>query len=155
GGLIDQHGDLAIEHRHVDIGADAFLAHLLHGGERADHRIEAGRQISEWNASAHRPATPFARHAHAAGHRLRDDVVGRPVAIGPGLTEPRNGADDDFRIYRLERLVVEAEAGGDARAEIFKHDVGAADEIEHDGATTRGLEIDREAFLVAVHRKVV
>jgi hypothetical protein len=32
--LVDQHGDLAVEHGDVDIGADALAAHALEGRER-------------------------------------------------------------------------------------------------------------------------
>jgi hypothetical protein len=85
--LIDQHRNLAVEHRDVDIGADALVARPLQCRKRPDHRIHAGREIAERNAGAHRRAAALAGDAHAAGHGLRDDVVGRAVAIRTVLAE--------------------------------------------------------------------
>jgi hypothetical protein len=58
---------------------------------------------------------------------------------------------DDAGIPACERFVVDTEALDAARAVVVEHDVARADEVGEHVARAGGLEIDRQAALVAVH----
>src|SRR5581483_2715760 len=87
--------------------------------------------------------------------RLREvvDVVADAVAVGPVLSVARDRAVDEAGIEGPQRRVVDAEAGGDARAEAFEQDVGAGDEPPEHVAATRVLEVEDQAPLVAREKR--
>ena len=76
-----------------------------------------------------------------------------PVRVGAVLAVARHRDVDDLRVERAQRLVVHAQALGDAGPVVLQEDVGRARQLPEDLAALLRLEVDREAALVAVERE--
>ena len=111
---------------------------------------QAGAEIGDRNADAHRPLPRQAGDRHQPAHALGDLVEARPVGIRPVLAEAGNAGIDDARIDLGERLVVDAEPLLHVGTEILDHDIGLLDHALEGGEPFRRLQIERHAALVAV-----
>jgi hypothetical protein len=127
---------LEIEHRDLRRQQRAFdplpLARHLAFQERDQdaHRGEdAGREVGDRDADAHRPLPRQPGDRHEAAHALGDLVEARPVAVGAALAEPGDAGIDQARVDRLERGIVDAEPLLDVGAEILDHDIGIAHQL--------------------------
>ena len=80
----------------------------------------------------------------------RADVVGGPVALGPVEAEAGERAVDQARVAVRQCVPVEAEPLESGQPHVGEEDVSAVDELERDGATVVGREIDDNAALAAV-----
>jgi hypothetical protein len=87
---------------------------------------------------------------HQAAHALGDLIESRPRAIGAVLAETGNAGEDDARIDRLERLVIDAEAELDVGAIVFDYHVRLPGQAGKDFAALGQLEVQRHRALVAV-----
>ena len=149
---------LEIEHEHAapassEVVHPLALARAVALAERRQHAErgeEAGREIADRDADAHRPAPGLAGDRHQPAHALRDLIDAGPVAIGPVLAEARDAGIDEPLVDRLQRLVIDAEAELDVGAVILDQDVGALDQAAEDGEAVGMLQVDRDAALVAV-----
>ena len=91
---------LALEQRHQD-------------AERAE---QAGGQVGDRDADAHRPLARQSGDRHQPAHALRDLVEARPVGVGPVLAEAGDAAVDDARVDLAQVLVVDLRAAASRRA---------------------------------------
>ena len=92
----------------------------------------------------------LARDADHPALRLEDEVEGRAIPIGAVLAEARDGTVDDSGVSLPRFLVGQAEAREGARAVVLEHDVAPLDELEEELLALGALEVDLDAFLVAV-----
>jgi hypothetical protein len=127
-------GLLALEQRHHD----------THGAE------QAGAEIGDRDADAHRPLSRQAGHRHQATHALRDLIEPRAARIGPVLTEPRNAPEDDLRVHLLEVLIVDLQPLLHVRPEVLDHHVGLLDHALEGREPLRRLQVQRDGALVAM-----
>ena len=113
-------------------------------GEHARH------DIGDRDAEAERRAIGSARDAHQPAFGLHDGVVARLGASRSGLPEARDRAIDEPRMPWRHRGVVEAQPGQRAGPEVLDEHIRLRDQPLEDLAAGRLLEIERDAFLVAV-----
>ena len=69
---------------------------------------------------------------------------------GAGLAEARDRAVHEVRLHRGERLVVGAEARGDAGREVLDDDVGCPRQVEHDRAGLGAGEVEADALFARI-----
>jgi hypothetical protein len=103
----------AAQERRGDAEGEHHRAHVV------GHRRIAGNgaAVAQPAIGGHQPAARLDDEIHAGEHR-----------VGPAGTERRDVADDEPGIAGPEGRVVEAELGGQPRAEIGEHHVGAGDQ---------------------------
>ena len=92
-------GDFALEQRDQD-------------AERAE---QAGAEIGDRNADAHRALARQAGDRHQPAHALRDLVEARPVAIGAVLAEAGDAGEDDALVDLAQRRRSRCRAGPSRR----------------------------------------
>jgi hypothetical protein len=99
----------------------------VQGREDRDAGVEAGEQIGDRNAYAHRPAARIAvgqaGDAHQAAHALDHEIITGAVRVRPVLAESGNRSDDQLRFRRAQCLGIESELLEAADLEIFDHDI--------------------------------
>src|SRR5713101_7816672 len=111
-------------------------------------------RIADLCACAGWRAVLEAGRAHRTAHRLRDRLVSLAVEILAGA-EALDRSVDDARVDLANALPREALAIQYARPEVLDHDIGALNQFGQDLPALLGLEVEREAPLVAVeHREV-
>ena len=113
-------------------------------------RENAGGEIGNRNAGAHRALARQAGHRHDAAHALRDLVEPRPLAIRAVLAEAGNAGVDQARIDRAQRLVIDAEPVLDVGPVIFDQHVGLAHQALQNLDALFAFEVERHRALVAV-----
>ena len=120
-----QHGDLRAEQ---GTGHPLALAGLLafqqrdqdaHGGE------DAGGQVGDRNADAHRSLPRQAGDRHQPAHALGDLIEAGTIAIRPVLAEPGNRGIDQPLVDLAQRFVIDAEAELHVGPIVLHHHVGA------------------------------
>jgi hypothetical protein len=134
----------------MDPLAAARALALEQGHENPLGEEDAGGEVRDGNAHAHRPLARQAGDGHEPTHPLRDLVVARPVAIGPALSEARDAAVDQAGVVLAESLVVDPEAPLHVGAEVLHDDVGLGDEPLENVDALRRLEVERDRPLVPV-----
>jgi hypothetical protein len=112
--------------------------------------VQARAHVGHGDAGPHRPAARHAGDPHQAAHALGDLVEARALGIGAVLTEARDRAQHDARIYLLQALIVDAQPELHVGAIVLDHHVGLLDQLHEDGLAVRFLEIERDRALVAV-----
>ena len=122
-------------HEQRSLAARALLGAF---GDLDRREVEVGR--------AHDPA---ALRELAAGARRDQRFVRRALLVRVAAAVPRDRAVDETRVARRERVVVDAQARGDAGREALEHDVGVGDEREERGVVVAVGEIEHRAALAA------
>ena len=145
-----EHADQGFEQRRGHPLALAAARALVERHQDAAGEVEAGGEVGDGDADAHRSLTGKAGHRHQAAETLRDLIDAGAIAVRPVLSESRDAAVDDPRVDRAHRVVVDAEAVLDVGAEVLDHDVGTPRQREEDLAAARVLQVERDAALVAV-----
>src|SRR6187551_931956 len=123
--------------------------------ENTLRRKKAGGEIADRHAEANGGTIDFARHAHQSAFGLRDGVVAGTRFEGTGLSVAGHRGIDQPWMTLSQRSVVEAESLQRARLEVFDEDVGAFDQCVEYAPPLRLLEVEREAFLVAIDAEEV
>ena len=91
--------------------------------------IDAGKNVGDGHADAHRRPVRRAGHAHDATDALRHQIVTGTRRRRPGLAEAGHRAIDQARIGGAEAFVVETEFGEAADLEILDQHVGARHQL--------------------------
>ena len=123
------------------------------GQERQQHPLRgerAGDDIANRDAEAIRWAISRAGDAHQAALGLNHRVVAGFLPSRSRLTEARDGTVDQRPVSLRERGVIEAHPGQRSRPEVLDEHVALRDEPIENGAPVRRLEVQGDAFLVAV-----
>jgi hypothetical protein len=97
-------------------------------GADAERAMQARDEIGERWAGPQRRPVRRAGHAHKAAHRLRDEIEGRPVAIGAARAEAADVAIDEIGLELAQAGFAEAHLREHAGAEILDEDVALLDE---------------------------
>ncbi|MPN30008.1 hypothetical protein SDC9_177465 [bioreactor metagenome] len=153
-------GDHAVVHRNVEVFAFAG-AQLI---DIAEHgrvgRVDARAGVSEREAEpCRRPLRVAAAGVHKSRHRLRDNVIGQTLRIGPlmllGTPEAADGHIDHAWIDLFDLLIGKAEFVHQPGLHIFDNYFRILDEIPEDGLSFRRLHIDRHALFAAVEAREI
>ncbi len=102
------------------------------------------RSVVDRDADPDRPLARQAGDRHEAPHALGDLVDPGAALIGAVLAEARDAAIHDARVNPFDRLVIDAEAVLDGRAEVLDDDIGLLGQLEEDLLPFRGLQIERQ-----------
>ena len=97
-----EHRDLRGEQRGLDQLAFARLLALQERDEDAHRGEDAGGEIGDRDADAHRALARQPGDGHETAHALRDLVDAGPLAIGAGLAEAGNAGIDEALVERLQ-----------------------------------------------------
>src|SRR5437667_273487 len=114
-----EHPHHRLEQRGVHPLAAAGALALEQRDEDAVREEHARGEIGHGNADAHRALARQAGDRHEAAHALGDLVVARAIAVRARLAEARDAAVHEARVDLAQRLVVDAEAVLDVRAEVL------------------------------------
>ena len=119
-------------------------------GENAERAVEAGPQVGDRDADAHRALSGQAGDRHEAAHALGDLVKAGTFRIWPILPEAGDAAIDEARIDLAQRLVVDLQLVLYVGPVVLDQHVGPRHELRQHLATGRLLEVERHAALVAM-----
>ena len=121
GVLHDRH--LAVHHPHVDGLSLARALPLVEGRQYADGGEEAGGDVAQAGPRPHGRPARVSGNAEHAPHPLHDHVQGRPLGVGPRLSEAGDGGVDEPGIVAPQHLVPQAQSVHGPRAEVLQHHV--------------------------------
>src|SRR5690554_912902 len=127
--------DRGFGHRDIDETPLTGPLTILKRREDADRREEAATDITDLHAGSLRRAAERTRDPQRSAARDVVDVVSGAMAKGAVLPIARDGAINQSRVDRSERLIAEPEAIHDARAVALDEDVILRNELEEDLAT--------------------
>src|SRR6185312_1618430 len=145
-----EHGDLCRQQRGLDILAFAGFLTLQQRDQNAHSAEDAGGEVGDGNADAHRALSRQPGDRHEPAHALGDLVEAGPVAIRTVLAEAGDAAIDQAWVDLLQALIVDLEAEFHVRAKVLDHDVGILRQPVQHLETFGILEVERDAALVAV-----
>ena len=134
---------------------DAGAVPLVQRREDAVRAVHPGEQVRDRHADALRVLGTRTCERHQSGLALGDLVVAGATALGPVVTEARDGEHDEPRVALLEQLEAQAEPVEHAGAEVLHEHVGTVDELQQDVAVGLVLEVEGDRLLVAVGREEV
>jgi hypothetical protein len=109
----------ALEERKIEICALSFAQR----SQDCDRSKGAAAHVGYGKRRARRRLEPLARKRERTCGRHIVDVVSRPLAPGPGLAVARDRAVDQLRVGLSQRLEIDAQALGHARAKSLEHDL--------------------------------
>ena len=147
--------DLHVQQRYVQPPPLASDPAAIQCRCNAERRRVAANHVANGKPHEHRRLAGVARHAHPAAHGLHDTIEPRSLPVWPLLAERRQGAGDDGRVDRLERLVVQPQPIQHGRPEGVENHVGHRDEPVADLPALRSPQVDGYALLVTVEVQIV
>ena len=139
-----------LQHGDVDQLPLAGVGALEQRARNAERGGGARKHVADGEAGARRPGLFVTGDRHDAGHRLDLAVIAGGRSFRAGLAEAGDGAIDQPRIDRRQRLIADAELVHHAGPEILHHHVGLGGEPLDDRDRLRLLQVERQAALVAV-----
>ena len=124
------------------------LGQCRHGTDSAEH---AAHDVVDAGAGAQRVTRPPG-HVGQAAHHLHHLVQCGSVLVRAG--QKAFVADiNQARVQRLQAGVVQPELGHGAGLEVLADDVGGGNQSQHRLQAFRGLQVQRQAFFVAVEHR--
>src|SRR5215813_7504873 len=105
------------------------LVECARHGEGGGHTADG---VADGKACSHRPLPGVASDRHDATHSLDLAIVGGRGTLRTGLTEARHCTVNEPWVDPGQRLVADPHAIHDARAEVFHHHIGLANEAVND-----------------------
>ena len=139
---------VVLEQRGLHLAAFAREFTLAQRGHGADGTEHAAHDVVDAGAGAQR-ITGAPGHVSQAAHHLHHFVKGRAMVVGAGQ-EALVADVDQARVEFAQRLVIEAQLLHGAGLEVLADDVGRGDQAQRRLDATGLLEIECDAFLVAV-----
>ena len=153
---IAEQTDQPVEQAEIDIESLTCRGAVLQGRQHVDGAPHSAADIAQGNAELRWRSIGLAIDAHHAAHRLCNEIEGWFVGHRPRLPEAGDRTNDQSGIFPPKLIASQAEPVHDAGPEIFQHDVRLGGEPQRDTAPRLGLEVQRQARLVAVDgQKVV
>ena len=149
-GRIARHQDGRVEQGHLHPLA---AAQALPGQQRAEHGVahhHGGADVHHRRERPHAFAVGITVHGNEAAFGLRDGIEAEAVGEGAFAAVGGHRAVDQARVQGKAGLVVQPQATHHARGEVLDQHVGAADEVARQRQPLRGLQVQRDALLVAV-----
>ena len=143
------------EHRYVEIAAEPGALAPADAGQHADAGKQGRHLIGQRQSHFRGRPAGLAGDRQGAGHRLDHEVIGRLVPPRAGLAETRDAAIDQTGIDCREARIIEPQPLCDAMAEVLDDDIRLAHQVDGDAPSRIGLQVDRDAFLIAVERQEV
>ena len=145
-----------LEHRYLDLLAQAGAVAIQQGREDRHRRHRGGREVEEaGEAEGLDRIARCAVCAREAGERLHDRIGAAGLRQRPGLAEAGDRAVDQTRVGRAHCVVAEAQALDHAAAEVLHEHVAGAEQLHALRPALGRLQVDDHALLVHVHRQVV
>jgi hypothetical protein len=149
-------GNLPVEQTDVDFLAGAVAQFPVE--KCRDDRLRGvhpGSDVGDGDADPDRRAVFHPGDAHHPRLGLHDDVVRRPVLVGPPFPVSRHRTVDQTGVVLCEVPVPEPPLVHLADAEVLDEDVGVASEVAEHLASVLAREVERHRALVAVDARVV
>ncbi len=150
-GALEEH---RIEQCDVDVLAFARAVAMAERGDRGERGVQPGEVVAQKGRRLHRLAIGRAVQREEAARGLRERVVARAVVITAVLPEAADRDQNDVVLARAQLFPADAPAVERAGTEVLDHEVGAAAQVEKDLAAPWRVEIEREAALVTVERRL-
>ena len=119
-------------------------------GHHTECGIQAGGHIGDGSAGAHRALPGRTGDRHQPRHALRNLIEARSLAIGAVLPETRNAGQNDARVDRCQRFVVDAESKLHVGPVVLDHHIGTAHQPVQHLTGAGGLQVERDQPLVAM-----
>ena len=154
-GKVGEHRDLHVEEADVDVRADARARPFHERGADAERSADTAAVVDVGDPGLGRRSVGLAGQAHHARQRLDGVVVPGTLRVGAGLAVAGEGAGDDRRVHRVQRVVAEPELRQHPGAVVVDHDVGSAHEILDHRTALVGREPHTDRALAAVEREEV
>src|SRR5262249_8340669 len=120
-------------------------------GEHRDRAMETADGIRKRHAHLERASARVSGHRGHSRVRLEDRAPRDPHPVGPRMAESGERDAEDAGSPASERFVIDAQALHAARGGVVEPDFTGAYEAREPVAPAGGLEIDRQASLVAIH----
>src|SRR3990172_3014205 len=155
GDLVRELVDHRLQKGSLDLLAPAGALPLVEGGDGAGDSREGGALVRHGHAVAHRALLRVAGDGDRAAHGLDAEIVGGAVTVGPQGAEAGDGGADNARIDGAERLIVQPQPLGYARAEVVDYDIRGADKVVQHLAPFGLGDVQRQALLAAVYAEEV
>jgi hypothetical protein len=143
--------DAGLEQRGVDELALAGLQPVHIGADDAQGGQDAGVQVGHRAAHLHRRPPGLAGDAHQAADTLGDEIEAALVGRRAGAAVARDRAVDQRRVDGLQLGHTQAQAVERAAAVVLGQHVGGFDQTLEHAPPAFGLQVQRDAALVAVH----
>ena len=145
----ERHGD--IEHRDVNVlAAHASLTRQQRGEDPLRRGVRRDLVDDDVAQQCRAARVGISLQLGHPRHRLDDVVVALAADVRTGLAEAVDRDVDQVRVDGPERVLAEAEALGDTRAEVLHEDVDGGKELQCDCLRVRLREIEHQAALAAV-----
>src|SRR5437762_1443330 len=151
-GLIGHPHQCRLEERRRDFDGAPTRVALAQGGDDAERGPHARPHVDDRRSDPRRLLAGMTVDRHQAAVRLHQRIVAGQVAEGPPGPERRHRAVDDPRIQSCRAREVEPEFVDGSRPQALDEHVGAAHQPSQHLEATWRLEIEGEAFLVAIQR---
>src|SRR3954454_4831019 len=135
--------DLAVEHRHVDLGGFARALAVVEGGADTDGGEQPRREIADRRADSRGWAVGLSGDAHHTAHGLHDHVVGGAGRERAGVTEPGDGGVDESWEAGMQLIPSVAETLHRPRTEVLDEHVGIGEQGLERFSVGWGLEVER------------
>ena len=145
-------GDRGLEQRGVDHAALPGALALLQGGKRADDAPHAGSLVVDRRRAEGRRVFRPAGHGHHRAIGLQQRVEPRRQPQRAGIAEGPDGAVDQPRIDRQQRLRPDADIVDNAGTQVLDQDIRGFHQLFQPGDVVGGFDIHRNRPLVAVLR---
>ena len=155
GGKIGHHAQHAIDHGGFHRLPRPVAVAAMQRRDDAESGVKPRHQIGDRLGRAQRRLVGGAVHAHEPAHRLRDEVKGGPVDIGPGGAEAVDAGHDQPGIEAVQFLLREAHPRQHAGAEVFDQHVGGFQKPGQRLPPLVGIKIQHHGFLVAVEAREI
>src|SRR5262249_44185795 len=123
-------GDAGFLHRQIDARSLACAVAAIERQQQRVGHVVAGGVIHVVVARPYRGTALVAGEVRHAARRIHGARTRARAAPRPGIAVGRAAQRDDARIDRRQALVIEAEAAHGAGAEVVRHHVALADELQ-------------------------
>ena len=152
--LVREHGDLAVEQRHVDVLATALTVSPHQCRQDGHSGIHAGHEVrhrhTDFLGAAAWHVVGVAGDAHQAARALNHEVITRLRFKRTVLAKAGDRAIDQVRVDRLQIRVGQTVALQITGFEIFNQHVTLGDECAHDALALFGSDVQRDGLFAAV-----
>ena len=134
----------------VDVLALAVQIAVPQGHQGGVGGLGAGMEIGGGHLARHGRPVGVTREEHVAAHGHRDEVGHLEIAVRSGLSEGRQGDDDDVLLYLRQVIVSQPKAGEVSGRKALQHQVELPNETLEQVLAVGGGQIEGDASLAGV-----
>lgn len=154
-GVVAVDTQAAVVQRQFHLAATACPLTAEQGRQHRLRGVHASHQIDHGHPELQRRRARFAIDGHQAGFGLDHQVVARALGFGRAAVVAGHAAVDQIGLDGLELFVTDAQLFGTTMLEVVDHHVKLRQQVVDQLHPFRGLQIQGDGPLVAVHAVVV